>query len=168
MERTKRSFEFYDKNVPVLFFFTNLHQDYHRVSDDAEKINAAGEARILQLIAEVITEVANQDSMPSFTKAESEQPAMRGFRVYVGTIPDYAAEVQGMKISGVRQGGPAEKAGLQGGDVIIKFGKFDIKSIYDYTYALGEFSPGQQVPVVVRRGDKTLTLVVALERSQRL
>jgi Zn-dependent M28 family amino/carboxypeptidase len=158
---------FYDKNVPVLFFFTNLHQDYHRVSDDAEKINATGEARILQMIAKVIAEVANQDSTLGFTKAESEQPAMRGFRVSVGTIPDYTAEVQGMKISGVRQGSPAEKAGLQGGDVIIKFGKFDIKSIYDYTYALGEFSPGQQVPVVVQRGDQTLTLVVTLERSLR-
>jgi S1-C subfamily serine protease len=111
--------------------------------------------------------VSNQDSTLHFTKAESEQPAVRGFRVSVGTIPDYAAEVTGMKISGVRQGSPAAKAGLQGGDIIIKFGKFDIKNIYDYTYALGEFSPGQETPVVVRRGDQTLTFVVKLERSQR-
>jgi hypothetical protein len=158
---------FYEKNLPVLFFFTNLHDDYHRVTDDAEKINVKDQARILQLVAQVAEEIANQDSVLHFTKAESEQPAMRGFRVSVGTIPDYAAEVAGMKISGVRQGSPAEKAGLQGGDIIIKFGKFDIKNIYDYTYALGEFSPGQEVPVTVKRGDQILTLAVKLERSQR-
>jgi hypothetical protein len=159
---------FYQKNIPVLFFFTNnLHEDYHRVTDDADKINAEGEARILRFIAEVVTEVANQDSTLQFTKAESERPAVRGFRVFVGTIPDYAAEVEGMKISGARKGSPADKAGLQGGDIIIKFGKFDIKNIYDYTYALGEFSPGQKVPVIVKRGDQTVTLSVVLEQSQR-
>jgi hypothetical protein len=158
---------FYEKNLPVLFFFTNLHDDYHRVTDDAEKINVQAEARILQLVTQIVEEVANQDSTLHFTKAESEQPAVRGFRVSVGTIPDYAAEVAGMKISGVRQGSPAEKAGLQSGDIILKFGKFDVKNIYDYTYALGEFSPGQEVPVVAKRGDQTITCVVKLERSQR-
>jgi hypothetical protein len=158
---------FYRKNIPVLFFFTNQHEDYHRVTDDAEKINAQDQARILQLIAQLVEEVADHDSTLHFTKAESEQPAVRGFRVSVGTIPDYAAEVTGMKISGVRQGSPAEKAGLQSGDIIIKFGKFDIKNIYDYTYALGEFSPGQEVPVVAKRGDQILALIVKLERSQR-
>jgi hypothetical protein len=158
---------FYQKNIPVLFFFTNQHEDYHRVTDDAHKINTCGEARVLQLISEIVKELANQDSTLLFTKAESEQPAMRGFRVSVGTIPDYAAEVEGMKISGVRQGSAAEKAGLQGGDIIIKFGNFNIKNIYDYTYALGEFAPGQKVPVTVKRGDQTLTVIVTLERSRR-
>jgi len=158
---------FYQKNIPVLFFFTNQHEDYHRVTDDAEKINVADEARILRFIAGLVTEIANADSTLHFTKAESQQPAVRGFRVSVGTVPDYAAEVEGMKLSGVRQGSPAEKAGLQSGDIIIKFGKFTIKNVYDYTYALGEFSPGQQVPVIVKRGDQTVTLTVRLERSQR-
>jgi len=158
---------FYQKNIPVLFFFTNHHEDYHRVTDDANKINTEGEARILRFIARVVAEVANQDSTLHFTKAESEQPVMRGFRVSVGTIPDYAAEVEGMKISGVRKESPAEKAGLQSGDIIIKFGKIDVKNVYDYTYALGEFSPGQKVPVVVKRGNQTVTLTVILERSQR-
>jgi len=158
---------FYRKNIPVLFFFTNHHEDYHRVTDDADKINADGEARILRFIAGIVTEIADRDSVLHFTKAESEQPVVRGFRVFVGTVPDYAAEVEGMKISGVRKSSPAEKAGLQGGDIIIKFGKFDIKNVYDYTYALGEFSPGQKVPVVVKRGSQTVTLTVILERSQR-
>lgn len=158
---------FYQKNIPVLFFFTNQHEDYHRVTDDAEKINVVDEARILRFIAGLVTEIANQDSVLHFTKAESQQPAMRGFRVSVGTVPDYAADVEGMKLSGVRQGSPAEKAGLQSGDIIIKFGKFTIKNVYDYTYALGEFSPGQQVAVVIKRDAQTLTLTVLLERSQR-
>jgi len=158
---------FYQKNIPVLFFFTNQHEDYHRVTDDAEKINAADEARVLRFIAGLATEIANQDSVLQFTKAESPQPAMRGFRVSVGTVPDYAAEVDGMKLSGVRQDSPAAKAGLQSGDIIVKFGKFTIKNVYDYTYALGEFSPGQQVPVIVKRGEQTVTLTVRLERSQR-
>jgi S1-C subfamily serine protease len=158
---------FYQKNIPVLFFFTNQHEDYHRVTDDADKINVDDEARILRFIAGLVTEIANEDSSLHFTKAESSQPAVRGFRVSVGTVPDYAAEVEGMKLSGVRHGSPAEKAGLQSGDIIIKFGKFEIKNVYDYTYALGEFSPGQKVPVVVKRGQQTLTLTVTLERSQR-
>jgi acetylornithine deacetylase/succinyl-diaminopimelate desuccinylase-like protein len=158
---------FYQKNIPVLFFFTNQHEDYHRVTDDAEKINAADEARVLRFIAGLVTEIADTDSTLRFTKAESQQPAVRGFRVSVGTVPDYAAEVEGMKLSGVRQGSPAEKAGLQSGDIIIKFGKFTIKNVYDYTYALGEFSPGQQVPVIVKRGNQTVTLTVKLERSLR-
>jgi len=158
---------FYQKNIPVLFFFTNQHEDYHRVTDDAEKINVEDEARILRFIAGLVTEIANQDSSLHFTKAESQQPAIRGFRVSLGTAPDYAAEVEGVKLSRVRQGSPAEKAGLQSGDIIIKFGKFEIKNVYDYTYALGEFSPGQKVPVVVKRGQQTVTLTVTLERSQR-
>jgi len=158
---------FYQKNIPVLFFFTNQHEDYHRVTDDAEKINAEDEARILRFIAGLATEIANQDSTLRFAKAESRQSAVRSFRVSVGTVPDYAAEVEGMKISGVRKDSPAEKAGLRSGDIIIKFGKFEIKNVYDYTYALGEFSPGQQVPVVVKRAHQTATLTVTLERSLR-
>lgn len=160
---------FYQKNVPVLFFFTGLHDDYHRASDDAEKINAAGEAEILKFIANIVTEIANSDSVPLFTKTESEQPrAATAFRVSVGTVPDYAAEVEGLKLSGVRPGGPAEKAGLQAGDIIVKFGHIDIKNIYDYTYALGEFAPGQEIDVVVQRSGEQLTLKVKLEASRRM
>jgi hypothetical protein len=155
---------FYSKNIPVLFFFTNLHDDYHRVSDDAEKINAAGEATILKMVAEAATEIANAAATPQFTKASPDsQPPARGFRVSVGTIPDYAAEANGMKISGVREGSPAEKAGLQGGDVIVKFGQFDIKNVYDYTYALGSFNPGDEVQIVAMRANKKVIVKAKLE-----
>ena len=159
---------FYQKNVPVLFFFTGLHDDYHRVSDDAEKINAPGTVQVLNLVVKIATEIANSDSLPVFTKVESgERQAASGFRVYVGTIPDYASDVEGMKLSGVRAGGPAERAGLQAGDIIIRFGKLDIKNIYDYTYALAEFSPGDEVEVVVLRGTEKKNMKLKLEAGKR-
>ena len=158
---------FYNKNVPVLFFFTGLHDDYHRVSDDSEKVNAKGESNILHLVADVIKDLAAMDTTIAFTKAETERPAMRGFRVSVGTIPDYAAEVEGVKLSGVRENGPAARAGMQAGDIIIKFADYEIKNIYDYTYALGEFSPGNTVDVVIIRDGQEKILYVQLASSQR-
>jgi len=159
---------FYQKNLPVLFFFSGLHEDYHRASDDANKINANGEAQIVSLVAKVAAAIANSDSLPLFTKVDSEErPQARGFRVSVGTIPDYAAEVEGLKLSGVRAGGPAERAGLQGGDIIIRFGTIDIKNIYDYTFALGEFSPGEEVEVVILRGTEKKTMKLKLEAGKR-
>ncbi len=159
---------FYQKNLPVLFFFSGLHEDYHRVSDDADKINATGEIQILNLVAKVTAEIANSDSLPLFTKVDSgERQQARGFRVSAGTIPDYAAEVEGMKLSGVRAGGPAERAGLQAGDIIIRFGKFEVKNVYDYTYALGDFSPGDEVEVVALRGPEKKTMKIKLEAGRR-
>lgn len=155
---------FYGKNIPVLFFFTNLHEDYHRVSDDADKINTAGEAAVVRMVADAATEIANGGTALQFTKAAPDSmPQGRGFRVSVGTIPDYAAEADGMKISGVRAGSPAEKAGLQGGDVIVKFGSIDIKNVYDYTYALGSFSPGDEVDIVAMRDGNKVTVKAKLE-----
>jgi C-terminal processing protease CtpA/Prc len=155
---------FYGKDIPVLFFFTNLHDDYHRVSDDANKINAAGEAAVIKMVADAVTEIAGAEAAPQFTQAAPDSMQMgRGFSVTVGTIPDYAAEVDGMKISGVRPGSPAEKAGLQGGDIIVKFGSFDIKNVYDYTYALGSFSPGDEVEIVAMRAGQKVTVKVKLE-----
>lgn len=159
---------FYQKNVPVLFFFTGLHDDYHRVSDDAEKINAPGTVQVLNLVVKIATEIANSDSLPVFTKVESgERQMASSFRVYVGTVPDYASDVEGMKLSGVRAGGPAERAGLQAGDIIIRFDKLDIKNIYDYTYALAEFSPGDEVEVIVLRGTEKKTMKLKLEAGRR-
>jgi hypothetical protein len=155
---------FYNKNIPVLFFFTNLHEDYHRVSDDADKINVAGEAAVLRMVSEAVTEIANAEAAPQFTKAAPDSmPMSRGFKVYVGTIPDYAAEVDGLQLSGVSPGGPAEKAGLQGGDVIVKFGSLNIKNIYDYTNALSSFNPGDEVEIVAMRAGKKVTVKAKLE-----
>lgn len=155
---------FYTKNIPVLFFFTGTHAQYHTPEDTVDLINAEGEARVLQLVANCATRVANDSGRPTFQKIQtSDQNApSRGMRVYFGSVPDYAAMVEGVQLNGVREGSPAEKAGLKAGDIIVKFGDRIIKNVYDYTYALQDVKPGDMVQVVVMRGDKALKLNVVL------
>lgn len=157
---------FYAKDIPVLFFFTGVHPDYHKPSDTEEKINTAGEQSILEFVYKIAREVSNREEKPLFTRADMpRQPGESGgFRVYFGTVPDYAEQVDGLKISSVRKRSPAEKAGVMGGDIITKFGGKTIKNIYDYTYALEEFKPGEEVELVVKRGDKILQLKAVLEK----
>jgi len=158
---------FYGKNIPVLFFFTGLHQDYHRPADTWEKLNYAGEESVAGYVARLTVDVANEPARPSFTKTAT--PAMasggdrQGIRVSLGVIPDYAEDVVGLKITGVRPGSPADKAGLLGADVIVKFGGDDVKNIYDYTHLLGKYKPGDVVTVVVKRGTTDVTLKATLE-----
>jgi C-terminal processing protease CtpA/Prc len=152
---------FYKKQIPVLSFFTGNHEDYHRPSDDADKINFSGERRVLEFIHAIAQSVANQDVKPVYTKTKGEEGSMRmnnSFRVYVGSIPDYAAsDVKGVKLSGVREGSPAAKAGLQANDIIVKLAGRDVQTVYDYVYVLQEMKPGQEVEVVVQRGSERLT-----------
>ncbi|MCU0452127.1 MAG: M20/M25/M40 family metallo-hydrolase [Bacteroidetes bacterium] len=159
---------FYTKKIPVLHFFTDLHGDYHRPSDDWQLINADGTRQVLDMVAEVMRALGDAPGRPVYVQAEMPRPMGggdgRSSRVYTGTIPDFGEQSEGMKLAGVREGSPSAKAGLQAGDVIIKFGKVDIKNLYDYTYALGEYKVGDSVPVTVRRGDRTLTVTVTLER----
>jgi aminopeptidase YwaD len=157
---------FYAKDIPVLFFFTGVHPDYHKPSDTFEKINLVGEQDILGFVFNVAREVVNRDEKPLFTRADAPQQSgeSMGFRVYFGTVPDYGEQVDGLKVSSVRKGSPAEKAGLIGGDVITKFGGKTIKNIYDYTYALQDFKPGDEVEVVVKRGEQILQLKAVLEK----
>ncbi len=154
---------FYIKNIPVLFFFTGTHGDYHRPSDDADKINYKGEQKILNLVYNTALEIANAESKPEFVNVPRKEGAsVGGWKVYVGTIPDYASTSEGFKISGVTDGSPAQKAGLQGGDIMLSFGGKTISNIYDYVYALKEFVPGDTVEVVVLRNNEKLTLNVEL------
>ena len=154
---------FYSKNVPVLFFFTGSHADYHTPTDTSDKIDAAGEARVVQLVAMCATKIANAPVKPTFQQIRVPSPGGNpGFRVYFGTIPDYAAQVEGVQLNGVREGSPADKGGLKAGDIIVKFGDKTIKSVYDYTYALQDYKPGDVVKVVVKRGLESVTLTVTL------
>lgn len=159
---------FYMKDIPVLFFFNGLHSDYHKPSDDIEKLNTKNESSIVQFVADVVTKLDARSEKLAFTKVKPKEGARRAsaFNVYVGTIPDYGSEEKGFKISGVSDGSPAEKAGLKGGDVIVKFGKTSVQSIYDYMGALGEHKPGEDVPVVVKRGNEEITLTVHLEKKK--
>jgi aminopeptidase YwaD len=159
---------FYLANIPVLFFFTGLHSDYHRPSDTAEKINVEGEARILSLVAQTTARIASNPTRPNFTKmavAAGGQPAR--FRVSLGSIPDYAYEGVGVQLSGVRENSPAAKAGLQKDDIIIKFGGKTILNVQEYTLALADFKPGDEVEIEVKRGDMILKVKAILAGSSR-
>lgn len=154
---------FYAKEIPVLFFFTGTHTDYHKPSDDADKIEAAGEEIVLKYIFDLTSFIDRLIESPVYLLVEKKDMGqMPGRKVWVGTIPDFAGEVDGYKISGVSEGGPAQLAGLQGGDIIIKFGEKKISNIYDFTYALADFVPGDKVVVVVKRGEEELTFELTL------
>ncbi|HKY06519.1 MAG TPA: PDZ domain-containing protein, partial [Blastocatellia bacterium] len=94
------------------------------------------------------------------------RPTGRGFRVYLGTVPNYSDQSDGMKLDGVRPESPAERAGLKAGDVVVKLGKWPIKNVYDYTYALGEIRPDEEIDVVIRRDGREMTLKLTPARRQ--
>jgi aminopeptidase YwaD len=156
---------FYTKDIPVLFFHSGLHENYHRPSDTADRISYDEMERIVRFVYEVISDLNTQDEKPQFVKVETPRPTgtMRGIRVYVGTMPDYVGESGGLKITGVREGSPAALAGIQKDDVIINFGGITIENVYDYTYALGEFSPGDIIDVIIKREGEEKTVKVHLE-----
>ena len=154
---------FYGKEIPVLFFFTGTHTDYHKPSDDADKINASGEEEVLKYVYDVTNFISTLTEAPDYLLVEKKDMGqMPGRKVWVGTIPDFAGEVDGYKISGVSDGSPAQLGGLQGGDIIIKFGDKIISNIYDFTYALADFLPGDKVKVIVKRGEEEITYELTL------
>lgn len=152
---------FYEAGIPVLHFWTGSHEDYHRPSDDVDKINFDGAVAVGTMALRIVREMQSGQIVPDYLKT---QPTMkqggRDFRVSLGTMPDYAGGVDGVKLSGVREGGPAHKAGLQKGDVIKKIGTRDIHNLEDYMASFAELKPGEPVQVIVDRGGKTLELDV--------
>jgi hypothetical protein len=157
---------FYPKRIPVLNFFTGAHEDYHRPTDTAEKLDYAGAERIAKFAQRIILDLASVPERPDFARvarSDSGGGSRETLRAYLGTIPDYTTEVKGVKLSGVRGGSPAEKAGLQGGDVIVQFGAQAVTNIYDYTYALDAVKIGQPVKLAVERGGQRVELTVTPE-----
>ena len=145
----------------MLFFWTGTHNDYHKPSDTAEKINYEGEARILSFVERLIRDVDKNDKRPTYTLAKSEsQGRSNGFRVYLGTIPNYADSNDGLLIDGVRDASPAAKAGLKAGDKIVRIAGRDVKNVYDYTYALGEMKANIEYEVELVRSAETLKLKI--------
>jgi aminopeptidase YwaD len=150
---------FYLKQVPVLFFWTGTHNDYHKPTDTFEKINYEDEAGILRLVAHIVKQMDAGDKRLTYTTAKSDPaPRVGGFRVYLGTIPNYADSNNGLLLDGVRDDSPAAKAGLKAGDRVVKIGKFEIKNVYDYTAALGEMKAGEEYVVEVIRGTEKVSL----------
>jgi hypothetical protein len=143
---------FYRKNIPVLFFFTGLHTDYHKPGDDADKINYGGIVKIVQYIGSII-ERAPADAQLAFTKTrEQSMGGGRGFKVSMGIMPDYTFSGTGVKADGVIDGRAAQKAGLQTNDVILQLGEHLITGVDTYMQALNRFEKGQTTTVVVKRG----------------
>jgi hypothetical protein len=148
---------FYMKQIPVLFFWTGTHADYHKPSDTADKINYDGEVGILKLVARLVREIDANDKRPAYTVAKTESTGRStGFRVYLGTIPNYADSSDGLLLDGVRDDSPASKAGLKAGDKVVKLAGRDLRNVYDYTYALGEMKAGDEYEIEVMRGGERL------------
>ncbi|MGV3772251.1 MAG: PDZ domain-containing protein, partial [Verrucomicrobiales bacterium] len=159
---------FYPKGIPVLAFFTGVHEDYHKPGDDADKVNYEGLQRIATLGKNITLDLANAGSRPDYLKvAKNDTGENRdSLRAYLGTIPDYSQEIKGVPLSGVRSGSPAEKGGVQAGDILIQFGGKKIETIYDYTSALDAAKIGQPVEVIVLRKEKELKLTVTPEERK--
>ena len=156
---------FYPKRIPVLNFFTGSHDDYHRPSDTADKLDYEGIERIAKFARAIVSDVASAEERIPFSRVERADSggSRDNLRAYLGSIPDYAQEVVGVKLSGVRGGSPAEKAGLKSGDIIVEFAGQKIKNIYDYTYALDAVKIGQPVKIIVEREGKRTDITATPE-----
>ncbi len=148
---------FYRADIPVLAFFTGQHSDYHKPSDDADKVNYEGIEQIAQLITQTIRLTDKAGSL-EFTPTKEEETKKMDFKVTLGITPDYVYQGKGLRIDGVRPDRPADNAGIIADDVIIKIGDVDINDIYDYIKVLGMFEPGQSTNAVVIREGQTLNL----------
>ncbi|HXB41497.1 MAG TPA: M20/M25/M40 family metallo-hydrolase [Bacteroidia bacterium] len=148
---------FYLKNLPVLHFFTGQHSDYHKPSDDANKINYEGEKKVLEYIVKLIEET---DAMPKLTFLKTKTPDTKSgsFKVTMGVMPDYVFEGKGMRIDGVTEGKPASKAGIKQGDVVIKLGDDEVDSVQTYMKALSKFKKGDAAKVKVLRDKQELEM----------
>ncbi|MEI8135427.1 MAG: M28 family peptidase [bacterium] len=157
---------FYRKNIPVLFFFTGLHKDYHKATDTKDKINYEGEVVVLDLVRRSIDAIESKNGRIPFTVVPVDTTKKAsGFKVYVGGVPDYGYDGEGLRISDVTAGSPADKAGLKAEDIVLKFADIQIKNIYDYTAALGKYKPDDLVDFVVKRGKESITIPVRLGRK---
>jgi Zn-dependent M28 family amino/carboxypeptidase len=161
---------FTTKGVPVLFFFSGLHADYHKPSDTADKIDAPDAAKLLDYVADLVTRLASDPDRPQFIRVpEPPQPlsssgpgAGSGYGPNFGSIPDFNEPPKGVRFADVRDGTPAAKAGLRAGDILIEFDGKEIGNLYDFTYALRAHKPGDLVLVKVLRGSQTIEANVLL------
>jgi hypothetical protein len=163
---------FYAAGVPVLHFFSGAHADYHKPSDDAAFINAAGLAQVALVVSDVALAVAGRSG--KLTLKTSAAPAMggdsRSYGASLGTVPDYSGPPSGkpgVLLAGIRPGSAAEKAGMQRGDILVAIGKHEIRSIEDFMFVLKSSKPGEQTTVTVERAGKRVTMDVTFGQSTR-
>ena len=158
---------FYNKKVPVLHFFTGIHEDYHRPTDTWEKLHIGGMARVSDLVMATVLPIANAKAPISFVSLPSRQPGETrvdgpGLITYLGSIPAYGVSTVGVEIAGVSEGSPAALAGLRSGDVIVQLADKKIQNIEDLTAALQAQKPGDEVPIVVLRAGNPVTVKARL------
>jgi len=158
---------FYNKQIPVLHFFTGNHADYHRPTDTWEKLNIEGMGKVSDLVLLSALRIADTREAPKFVSLPSPPLAesrgeRQGFGTYLGSIPDYGANADGVRLAGVTNGSPAASAGLREGDIIIQLADKKIQNIEDLTAALGGRKPGDEVAIVVLRTGKPVSLKAIL------
>ena len=149
---------FYRKDIPVLFFFTGLHTDYHKPSDDFDKINYIGETKIINYISGIVLSPISMGQKLTFTKTRETQTAssLRSGSVTMGIMPDYTFSGAGVRCDGVTDGRPAQKAGLKAGDIIVKIGDHTVSSMESYMQTLGKFQKGEKAKVKFKRGNEEM------------
>ncbi len=153
---------FYLKNIPVLFFFTGQHSDYHKPSDDVEKVNFSGEKQVLDFATRVIESLDKTPKL-TFQETKAKQEDTPRFKVTLGIMPDYTWEGEGVHVDGVTDGKPASKAGVLKGDIITSLGDLPVKNIQDYMKALAAFKKGDSTTVKVKRENAEKTLPVTFQ-----
>lgn len=162
-------YPFYAAGVPVLHFFTGVHEDYHKPSDDADKINAEGGARVAALVADVAQGLAGRPARLAYKSLPAPMPRgdSRSGGASLGTVPDYAGDGRpGVLLSGVRAGSAAEKGGLRRGDLLVELSGSPIRDINDFMYVLRRSKPGEMATVVVLRGDERRSFQVTFDVSR--
>lgn len=159
---------FYGKKIPVLFLFTGSHEDYHKPSDTADKINYEGATDVVYFVADLLKTIDQNPQRPTYTVAKSTPMGggRSGFSVSLGTVPSYAESTDGLVLDGVRDDSPAAKAGVKPGDKIVKLAGKEVRNISDYVYVLGEMKAGEEYDIEVVRGTEHLTMkIVPVKRN---
>jgi Tol biopolymer transport system component len=165
---------FYASGIPVLHLFTGAHDAYHTPADDPDTVDAAGAARVALFTEALAARLARDPARPTYARSTAGPPLegdSRGYGAWLGTVPDYRAmesEEGGVLLADVRAGGPAERAGIRGGDRIVEMAGTRIENLYDMTYALQDHKPEDTVAVVVLRGTERLTLRATLGDRARI
>jgi Zn-dependent M28 family amino/carboxypeptidase len=150
---------FYNADIPVLHFFTGQHEDYHKPTDDFDKLNYEGMSTISNYIFEVISDLDNNGKLP-FRKTKNESEETPRFKVGLGVIPDYMFDGKGMRIDGISEDKPAQKAGLQKGDIVIKLGDSTVTDMMSYMKVLSTFEAGDKTKVTVERNGKEVEATI--------
>jgi hypothetical protein len=156
---------FYAKDIPVLHLFTNTHSDYHKPTDDADRIDAAGLEKVTKMVVEIASAVSARPEQLTLKRGAGKPPAANSAGTggtYLGSVPDFSPVERGVKLSGVTPGSPADKAGVRSGDIIVGMAKLEVADLQGLTDALRAHKPGDTVPLLLIRDGKPLTLEVTL------